>query len=116
MVQPSSMEGFGITAIEANASGTPVIASNIPGLRDSVNNPHSGILVPHGDVAKFAQKIELVLTDKKTRRQLEKGARQWAQNFSWQKSSQDFMAVIKGELVKNPKLFYSPDQVSSNVD
>jgi len=45
LVQPSSFEGWGITVIEANASHTPVIASNTAGLRDSVLDGQTGILV-----------------------------------------------------------------------
>lgn len=97
MVQPSSMEGWGITTIEANASGTPVIAANVPGLRDSIKNPHSGILVPWGDTSKFARKIEEVLTDKSLRRYLEAGSREWAKNFSWEKSASIFERILEHE-------------------
>lgn len=93
MVQPSKIEGWGITAIEANASGTPVVAANVAGLRDSVSNPHSGFLVPWGDVEKFAEKIELILLSSKVRSQLEIGSRLWAQQFDWQKSTQKLLSV-----------------------
>ena len=61
---PSMMEGWGITSIEANACGTPVVASNVPGLRESVQNPHTGYLVEHGNVEKFAEKIHAIIGDK----------------------------------------------------
>ena len=47
---PSPKEGWGITVIEAAACGTPSLASDSPGLRDSVCHGETGFLVPHGDV------------------------------------------------------------------
>ncbi len=98
MVQPSRIEGWGITAIEANASGTPVVASNVAGLRDSVNNPHSGFLVSWGDAEKFAQKIELIITDKGVRHQLEKSSLQWAKRFCWEESTEKFTGILNREI------------------
>ncbi|MGH7582905.1 MAG: glycosyltransferase family 4 protein, partial [Gemmatimonadales bacterium] len=48
-VFPSPKEGWGITVMEAAACGTPSIASESPGLRDSVRDGRTGVLVPHGD-------------------------------------------------------------------
>lgn len=96
LAQPSMVEGWGITAIEANASGTPVVASNVPGLRDSVSNPHSGFLVPWGDVDKFAEKITLLIKDDKLRRSFEDFSVEWSKNFSWEKSTNEFLSVIGG--------------------
>lgn len=93
-VQPSSMEGWGIVAIEANASGTPVIASNVPGLRDSISNPHNGFLVTKGNSAQFAQKINLLINNEKLRHKMEKGSLKWSKNFSWDKSANQFLSVI----------------------
>src|SRR5690606_10178133 len=45
-VNPSLKEGWGLTSIEANACGTPVVAADSPGLRDSVVDHRTGLLVP----------------------------------------------------------------------
>jgi glycosyltransferase involved in cell wall biosynthesis len=82
-VNPSLMEGWGITSIEANACGTPVIASDVPGLRDSVKDPQSGFLVEHGQVEALAEKIILLLNDEVVRHRMSEEARAWAGNFSW---------------------------------
>ena len=97
---PSTMEGWGISALEANACGTPVIASNVPGLRDSVHNPKSGILVEKGNVQAYKEMIGLLLTNKNLRRQFEKNSLDWAKKFSWHTSADDFLNVIKNELKK----------------
>jgi glycosyltransferase involved in cell wall biosynthesis len=98
MVQPSKIEGWGITAIEANASGTPVVASNVAGLRDSVSNPHSGYLVPWGQPQEFAQKIELILTNKKIRKGLEKESVLWAKQFCWEESTEKLTGILNKEI------------------
>ncbi len=93
-VNPSLMEGWGMTTIEANACGTPIIASDVGGLRDSVNNPHSGYLVPYGNVDEFAARIVELLTDKKTRDRMSKQSVTWASNFDWGKSAEDFLQLL----------------------
>ena len=118
IVQPSKIEGWGITVIEANASGTPVIASDVSGLRDSVNNPHSGYLVPWGQVNKFAKKIELILTDKKGRKKLEKGSQEWAKNFSWEKSAKIFYNTIRNDsrwILTPTKGFYTRNNYKGKI-
>lgn len=105
MVQPSSVEGWGITAIEANASGTPVVASNVAGLKDSVSNPHSGYLVPWGDVEKFADRIKHILTNDKIRKEFEAGSLKWSKQFSWKSSAKKLMELINYDLkIRNKKL------------
>jgi glycosyltransferase involved in cell wall biosynthesis len=54
---PSPKEGWGLTVIEAAACGTPSLASNSPGLRDSVRDGFTGYLVPHGDAAALAGRM-----------------------------------------------------------
>ncbi len=93
-VYPSMMEGWGISALEANACATPVVASDVPGLRESVRNPHTGYLVEHGNVNKFARRIEELLTDHKLRNKMSKNAVSWAAQFSWQKSYRNFTKLI----------------------
>lgn len=94
LVNPSMMEGWGIVAIEANACGTPVIASDVPGLRDSVKNPHSGFLVPYGDTNAFAEKMLLLIRDRELRSSMNIGARKWAEGFDWNLSSARMFDVV----------------------
>ncbi len=82
-VLSSPKEGWGITNIEAAACGTPTIASNSPGLRDSVEDGRTGFLVPHGDVAALAARIEQVLRDDALRILLGQQAYTFAQQFTW---------------------------------
>jgi glycosyltransferase involved in cell wall biosynthesis len=94
MLQPSMVEGWGITVIEANASGTPVIASNVPGLKDSILHGKTGVLVPPGDVDQFARCLIDFILHERYRLYLSQHAYIWSQQFSWEKSAQIFMKVL----------------------
>lgn len=93
-VAPSRIEGWGITTIEANACGTPVVASNVSGLRDSVRDGETGILVPYGDISALAKKVTHILTDNAFRNTLSANSIKWAKNFGWDKSSEKFIKII----------------------
>jgi cellulose synthase/poly-beta-1,6-N-acetylglucosamine synthase-like glycosyltransferase/glycosyltransferase involved in cell wall biosynthesis len=93
-IQPSQMEGWGITVIEANAAGTPVIASQVSGLQDSVINGLTGLLVPSGNVTKFANAMMEIADDDTLRMNLSQEALLWAKNFDWNKSASVFYNLI----------------------
>jgi len=97
-VNPSFMEGWGITTIEANACGTPVIASNVPGLKDSVKNPTTGYLVEYGNTTEFAEALRSVLLNNEERKRLQKGAITWAQNFDWNKNCLLSLEILNGKI------------------
>jgi glycosyltransferase involved in cell wall biosynthesis len=95
-VSTSMKEGWGITIIEANACGTPCIAYDVPGLRDSIVDGKTGILVKEdGNIERLTESIMKVLTDKKLRETLSKNAIEWSRNFDWGKSTENFEEVIK---------------------
>ena len=95
-VTPSEKEGWGITVIEANACGTPCIAYDVPGLRDSIINGKTGILVKEdGNIKALAEAIVKILLDEELREKLSKNAIEWAKRFSWDRSAEEFEKVIK---------------------
>lgn len=95
-VTPSEKEGWGITVIEANACGTPAIAYNVPGLRDSIVNSKTGILVKeNGSIEKLAEAIYELLINDKLRKSLSENAIKWAKQFSWDRSAEKFEKVLK---------------------
>ncbi len=83
VVQPSPKEGWGLTVVEAGACGTAVVASDSPGLRDSVRRDETGLLVPFADDAGLADALSRVLGDADLRRRLERNGVEWAQHFDW---------------------------------
>ena len=83
-VIPSHYEPFGLVAIEAMACGTPVVASEVGGLKFTVISEETGLLVPPHDVSKFAYAIGRILTDDIWARKIRKQASARVhQNFSW---------------------------------
>jgi cellulose synthase/poly-beta-1,6-N-acetylglucosamine synthase-like glycosyltransferase/glycosyltransferase involved in cell wall biosynthesis/O-antigen/teichoic acid export membrane protein len=93
-VNPSFMEGWGITTLEANACGTPAVASDVPGLRDSIRDPFTGILVAYGKHEIFAENILKLIKDKRLRNTLSKEAIKWANNFTWENSARDLYSIV----------------------
>jgi glycosyltransferase involved in cell wall biosynthesis len=89
-------EGWGITIIEANACGTPCIAYDVPGLRDSIVDGKTGILIKEdGNVEKLAEAMISVLKNEKLRETFSDNALKWSRTFSWDKSAEKFEEVIK---------------------
>lgn len=95
LVQPSHKEGWGLTVLEANACGTPVVATDVPGLRDSVRPNETGLLVGKGDSAALADGIVRVLDSPTLRAELAGGAAQWVERFSWDEVTSAFAEVVR---------------------
>jgi glycosyltransferase involved in cell wall biosynthesis len=94
VVQPSDKEGWGLTVIEANACGTPVIAADAPGLRDSVRDEETGLLVPPGDAPALAGAMLRVLGDAELRARLARSAIEWASRFRWENAAAEIGEAI----------------------
>nr|MBA3319095.1 glycosyltransferase family 4 protein [Gemmatimonadales bacterium] len=84
---PSPKEGWGITVVEAAACGTPSIASDSPGLRDSVRHVETGFLVPHGDVPALAARMLELAGDTALVARLGGAARRFAERLTWERSA-----------------------------
>jgi len=93
-VNTSPKEGWGLTNIEAQACGIPVIASDSPGLRESVKDGETGLLVPHGDIGSLTESMRTLLTDDDLHRKLSRGALSWAGSLSWDRSAGETLEII----------------------
>jgi glycosyltransferase involved in cell wall biosynthesis len=91
----SEKEGWGLTVVEANAVGTPVVASDAPGLRDSVRDGDTGWLAPVGDVAAFRTRIEELLEAGSEAQAMADRALAWSQRFDWEQAADDLEAAIE---------------------
>jgi len=94
-VCPSLKEGWGLTNIEANACGTPVIASNVPGLKDSVVPGKTGLLFEYGDVRQLSDYLIKILSDADYREELRQGGLAWAKRFSWDETATKTLELME---------------------
>ena len=97
VLQPSPKEGWGLTVVESSACGTAVIASDAPGLRDSVRRDETGLLVPYDDTAALTEAIVRLLTDASLRRRLESAGPAWAARFQWDECGRRSIDALVGE-------------------
>jgi glycosyltransferase involved in cell wall biosynthesis len=97
LVMPSLFEGFGLPAVEAMASGTPVIATHAGSLPEVVGeNQEGGILVPPQDSDALAKAIHLVTTQPLLREKLASGGRHRVEClFSWKSTAQKTTEVYR---------------------
>lgn len=89
VVFPSPKEGWGITNVEAAACGTPAVASDSPGLRESVRSGETGLLVPHGDVSALGAALRSLAGDAALRARLGRGARAFAETLPWSRAAEE---------------------------
>lgn len=80
---PSRSESFGLVALEAAACGTPVVASNVGGLRTLVEHERTGFLVEGRDPADFAAYAQEILSVPSVARELSANASRRARDFTW---------------------------------
>jgi glycosyltransferase involved in cell wall biosynthesis len=103
VVNTSIKEGWGITNIEANACGTPVLSANVPGLRDSVSVGLSGDLYEYGNIEQLSDKILNIITDSTLLQTLSDGAVTWAKTFSWDDSARKMEALCEDVIHSRPR-------------
>lgn len=109
MLQPSSFEGWGITVIEANAYGTPVIASDVIGLRDSVVKNKTGKLVPVKNIDHLANAMIEIIENTSERKKLSANAIEWSKKYDWDQQATKFFNVITQKPKKsNQKPLFVP--------
>lgn len=93
-INPSVREGWGLVVIEAASMGTPTIAFNVPGLRDSIINNKSGIICSGNSLESFAKKTLDMVNNTERYNQMRKNAILWSRKFSWEKSAKDSLKLI----------------------
>ncbi len=95
-------ESFGIVLLEAMASAVPVVAFNISGYNDVVSNLSDGLLAEPRNIHDLAEKLELLITDKKLRRTLGSNGLKKARKFTWKEIAARNIAYYK-KLWENKK-------------
>ena len=105
-VVPSYYESFGLVAVEAMACGTPVVASRVGGLKDTIQDGRTGYLVPWHCPEPFAERLDLLLNNESLRRSLGLEARIAAERYRWSEVAasvesvyHDLVSAYRGETV-----------------
>lgn len=91
----SPKEGWGITNLEAAACGTPVLASDSPGIRESVRHGETGFLVRHGDIGALAEAMRHIATAPELVGLLGRQARAFAETFTWTRAAAETEAHLR---------------------
>ncbi len=91
----SPKEGWGLTNLEAQACGTPAIASDSPGLRESLKDGETGLLVPHADTVALAAAMRRLASSRDLVDKLGSAGRRFAERFTWERSANETLSHLK---------------------
>ncbi len=98
-VLPSIQEGQGIVLLEAQASGTPVVAFDIGGVNEAVRNGETGLLVKRGNAGELADALLKVLGNSALREEMGSSGRRFVtENFTWDICAQRMLEVYREAL------------------
>jgi D-inositol-3-phosphate glycosyltransferase len=100
---PSYNESFGLVALEAQACGRPVVATDVGGLRQTVRDRYSGLLVKGHDEREWADALATILDDHDERTKMGVNAAAHAATFSWDNTAaatlQAYWAAMRASLL-----------------
>lgn len=95
LINPSIREGWGLVNIEANAVGTPVVAYSVAGIKDSVINGKTGLLVEFGDYRSLAKNALKLVNNKKLYLKFQTNCTKWSGKFLWKKATKKSLRLIE---------------------
>ncbi|RME42687.1 MAG: glycosyltransferase family 1 protein [Chloroflexi bacterium] len=102
-VPSTGFESFGIVLLEAMASGTPVVASSIPGYREVLTDGREGRLVTPADVDELASAVIALLNDPDMRRQMGQAGQATAQRYRWETIAQRVLDLYERLLAERQR-------------
>ncbi len=97
-VSSSVIEGFPLTLVEAMAGGLPIVATNVWGNEDAVNDGENGLLVPARSPAEMADAIIRLLTDEPLRRSMAEAAVKESKQYDWNVIASQYIDAYKNLL------------------
>ena len=95
---PSYSESFGLVAMESQATGTPVLAANVGGLKTAVAHGESGLLIDDHEPHIWSEQLDLLERQPKLRDHLSTGARLHASDFGWSATADSLITVYESAI------------------
>jgi len=91
------MEGFGLVALEAAASGLPVVASELEGITEALRNGSNGVLVPPGDAQAYARELSELLGMSRPERLAvgERAAAYTRERYGWDRTADEYIRAMQ---------------------
>jgi len=99
-VMPSYSESFGLVGLEAQASGRPVVGSDVSGLRSVIRDQVSGYLIAGHDPAEYAERIGRLLEDPELAQQMGRRGRLLAQRYSWTRTADRLRELVEDDAAR----------------
>ena len=97
IIVPAVHKGWGLIVTEGNAMGTPAIGYDVHGLRDSIKDDETGIIIKEKSPAAMAQQAILLLRDSERLSKYSRNALEFAGQFSWDTTVNLFQQVIENQ-------------------
>ncbi|WP_345432090.1 glycosyltransferase family 4 protein [Haloarcula japonica] len=94
-LMPSRSEAFPLVVLEANAAGTPVISSDIPGFTDSIENGVNGFRCDSGEMVQTSIEI---LEDREYQQQLSRSSQKYAEQYSWERTAKAINEAVQNHI------------------
>jgi glycosyltransferase involved in cell wall biosynthesis len=92
---PSLEEGFGMVAAEAAAAGLPIVATNLPAIREACPPGHHRFMFCPNDDQAAAAHIETILGDTDLRKALVEEGRRWVQRYSFRNTLDQIVSIYR---------------------
>lgn len=115
-LQPSRVEGFGLTAVEAMACGAALVTTDNGGSRDYAHPGTTAEVVPVDDPAAMAAAVEHLLDDPRRRRRLAEEGERTARTFTWDRAARDLEATLETYLADPESLRAPPRDAPMHLD